>query len=286
MVQTVEQEDGTATVAAPAQGERPPVSPDVLRNLTAAERKLPEQVEAEDVFSFADEDLFAKVEQLEEAGVDVGALLSELAAMEPDHLMEVHRAIALRILQARGRAKRRQEEWAGWVERTTRSDIRRLEYVEGQLASAAFQLRERSKGKLKTLSTAAGKVATRTVAAGLRLPDEEDGMVVLAQVLAATGQLGCFRYVPVIDRAALGKLTQVIDGKVCLPVPADNAAQLRQAGVSMLTQGGEEGGDLRYFLPLPGVEQIPERMSYNVTHTWPRGAESPGREISDAPEPA
>ena len=239
------QEEGDGVAVAEREAEYTP-DPMVLKNLAKVD--VPRDVDEAAVFGFHEEGLADLVERLGENGVDVTALLSDLAALDPDRLMRAHRAITyrIRVMQRRGEAEQRRI--AARVEQLTRQDLRRLERVEGQLRGAAFQLRETTKGKVKSLSTLHGTVQTRVTAQSYEVPK---GCVdeVLA-FLEEHGMEALIRVKRELNLVNLKAVAQVRDGRVFVPCEPIGAPAINDVA-------------------LPGVEVKPEAMGYVITHTWP-----------------
>jgi len=134
---------------------------------------------AEESFGFADEDLAALCDRLDQQGVDVPALLEEIAAIDPDRLMRRYRAMVLRKRTFAEQAARERERLEAWVTAKTQGLDRQIEFLATGLTGAARALAERTNGKVKRLDTPWGYVQLRKQPASLKVEDVDSALTTL-----------------------------------------------------------------------------------------------------------
>jgi len=152
----------------------------------------------EESFGFADEDLAGLCDRLSEEGVDVQSLLTELAGIDPDRLMRRYRAMTIRKQSIAEQAAEERSRLDAWVQAKTQGLDRQLEFLGGQLVTAARELAKRTHGKVKKLDTPWGHVQLRKQPASLVVEDAE-------KALGALTDEQFIRVTRSIDKAALKK---------------------------------------------------------------------------------
>ena len=135
----------------------------------------------EESFGFADEDLAGLCDRLGEEGVDVPALLTELAAMDPDRQMRRYRAIAIRRAMIGAQVKRETVRLEAWRYAKVSSLDKELAFLAQGLTNAARSLVERTKGRVKKLETPWGYVQIKDLPISLTITDVDAALAALPE---------------------------------------------------------------------------------------------------------
>ena len=135
----------------------------------------------EESFGFADEDLTGLCDRLGEEGVDVPALLTELATMDPDRQMRRYRAIAIRRAMIGAQVKRETVRLEAWRYAKVSSLDKELAFLAQGLTNAARSLVERTKGRVKKLETPWGYVQIKDLPISLTITDVDAALAALPE---------------------------------------------------------------------------------------------------------
>jgi len=146
-----------------------------------AEKATPVLSDGEVEFGFANADLADLMDQLQQEGTDVPALLEQMARLDPDTLMLRHRATAYKIALKEASVRRQKAALDLWLEGETKTLRKSHDQLTQTLVMAANDLAIRTKGKVKKLGTPYGFVQLRKAAATIEVDDVDAALEWLQQ---------------------------------------------------------------------------------------------------------
>ncbi|HUT57368.1 MAG TPA: host-nuclease inhibitor Gam family protein [Phycisphaerae bacterium] len=201
----------------------------------------------EESFGFADEDLAGLCDRLGEEGVDIPALLTELAAMDPDRQMRRYRAMAIRKAMIEAQVEREKLRLELWRHKQIVALDRDMVFLGQGLTNAARSLAERTKGKIKKLDTPWGYVQLRKLPPSLRVEDVDAALAALDELIVRGVCIeGFIRIKREVNASLLKKA--MLDGEiesipgVRLEQPEEDSVTIKPA-LPDLERKGDDGSD-------------------------------------------